>query len=194
MRRNWFAGPVRPSSTTRVRTQQRRRAAAARPARAARRTGHRRHRRGHVRGGSHGVLRATVGGCDDRARLGARSSRPRGVGGWNGVRRAVAGPDHRRSAGDLVVLDAPPPTPLHAGNVAGHWIFGLSAAAVRDVLVDGRLVLTGRRPAVVDTGDVAELTRGAARRLATASNPSLSTRSTHWPSCAGRTEVTRWPT
>ena len=66
---------------------------------------------------------------------------------------------------DLVVLDAPPPTPLHAGNVAGHWIFGLSAAAVRDVLVDGRLVLTGRRPAVVDTGDVAELTRGAARRL-----------------------------
>lgn len=66
---------------------------------------------------------------------------------------------------DLVVLDAPPPTPLHAGNVADQWIFGLSAAAVRDVLVDGRLVLTGRRPAVVDPGDVAELTRGAARRL-----------------------------
>jgi len=66
---------------------------------------------------------------------------------------------------DLVVLDAPPPTPLHAENVAGHWIFGLSAAAVRDVLVDGRLVVAGRRPTAVDPIELVQRTRGAARRM-----------------------------
>ena len=46
---------------------------------------------------------------------------------------------------DLVVLDAPLPTPVTADTLAGHWIFGLSARAVRDVIVGGRLVVRDRR-------------------------------------------------
>ncbi len=51
---------------------------------------------------------------------------------------------------DLVVLDQPLPTPITADTLAGHWVFGLSARAVRDVLVAGRVVvregrLTGGR-------------------------------------------------
>jgi len=51
---------------------------------------------------------------------------------------------------DLTVLAYDPPTPLHEGNLAGHWIFGLSARYVRDVLVAGEMVVTGGRLAKVD--------------------------------------------
>jgi putative selenium metabolism protein SsnA len=66
---------------------------------------------------------------------------------------------------DLVVLDAPPPTPLDAATLAGHWIFGLSAAAVRDVVVNGELVIADRRSTRVDDAEVAAAAREAARRL-----------------------------
>jgi cytosine/adenosine deaminase-related metal-dependent hydrolase len=46
---------------------------------------------------------------------------------------------------DLVVLDYDPPTPLSAENLAGHWVFGLSASNVRDVVVDGTVVVQDRR-------------------------------------------------
>ncbi len=46
---------------------------------------------------------------------------------------------------DLVVLDYDPPTPLSAENLAGHWVFGLSASNVRDVVVDGSVVVRNRR-------------------------------------------------
>ena len=36
---------------------------------------------------------------------------------------------------DLVVLEPSPPTELHTANLGGQWIFGLSSASVRDVLV-----------------------------------------------------------
>jgi putative selenium metabolism protein SsnA len=42
---------------------------------------------------------------------------------------------------DHVVLDYRSPTPLDAGNVAGHLLFGLGAAPVRDLIVDGRVVV-----------------------------------------------------
>jgi putative selenium metabolism protein SsnA len=46
---------------------------------------------------------------------------------------------------DLVVLDYDPPTPLTAENLAGHWMFGLSARDVRDVVVGGSVVVRDRR-------------------------------------------------
>ena len=46
---------------------------------------------------------------------------------------------------DLVVLDYDPPTPLSAENLAGHWVFGLSSRHVRDVVVDGSVVVRDRR-------------------------------------------------
>jgi cytosine/adenosine deaminase-related metal-dependent hydrolase len=74
--------------------------------------------------------------------------------------RIVAG-----APADLVVLDAPVPTPLDASTLAGHLIFGLSAAAVRDVIVAGEAVIADRRSTRVDEDAVAAGAREAARRL-----------------------------
>ena len=63
---------------------------------------------------------------------------------------------------DLVVLDYPLPTPLTAETLAGHWIFGLSARAVRDVVVDGRLVVRDRRLTAADQDELAAQARAAA--------------------------------
>lgn len=51
---------------------------------------------------------------------------------------------------DLVVLDYAAPTPVSDASLASHWIFGLSAASVRDVLVGGEVVVRDRRLARVD--------------------------------------------
>jgi putative selenium metabolism protein SsnA len=66
---------------------------------------------------------------------------------------------------DLVVLDYHPTTPLDATNLAGHWIFGLSSATVRDVVVAGEVVVADRRLARVDQDALAADARTAARRL-----------------------------
>ncbi|HJW20853.1 MAG TPA: amidohydrolase family protein [Candidatus Limnocylindrales bacterium] len=63
---------------------------------------------------------------------------------------------------DLAVLDYPMPVPLTAETLAGHWIFGLSARAVRDVVVDGRLVVRDRRLTAVDQDELAAEARAAA--------------------------------
>ena len=62
--------------------------------------------------------------------------------------------------GTDVRLDYEPPAPLDGGNIAGHWVFGLSSRAVRDVLVAGEVVVRERRLTRVDQG---ELSRNAAR-------------------------------
>lgn len=66
---------------------------------------------------------------------------------------------------DLVVLDYRPPTPLHEGNVAGHFLFGMGAWSVRDVMVAGRWVVRDRRHVLVDEDELAARCRAAARRL-----------------------------
>ncbi len=60
---------------------------------------------------------------------------------------------------DITVLDYAAPTPVSAGALAGHWIFGVSPRQVRDVVVAGELVIAGRRSTRVD---VAGLGAGAA--------------------------------
>ncbi len=66
---------------------------------------------------------------------------------------------------DLVVLDYAAPTPLHDGSFAGHWVFGLSARAVRDVMVAGDWVVTDRRLTHVDQRQLAADALGRAERL-----------------------------
>jgi cytosine/adenosine deaminase-related metal-dependent hydrolase len=68
------------------------------------------------------------------------------------------------AAGDVVVWDYDPPTPLTADNVAGHVVFGLPAARPRTVVVSGRVVLSDGRPSGLDEAAVA----AEARRLAAA--------------------------
>jgi putative selenium metabolism protein SsnA len=66
---------------------------------------------------------------------------------------------------DLVVLDGIPPTPLDDATLAAHWTFGLSAGAVRDVIVGGERVLADRRSTRVDEARVAAGAVEAARGL-----------------------------
>ncbi len=66
---------------------------------------------------------------------------------------------------DLVVLDYAAPSPLHDGSFAGHWIFGLSSRAVRDVMVAGEWVVTNRRLTRADQQQLASEALGEAERL-----------------------------
>lgn len=56
---------------------------------------------------------------------------------------------------DIVVLEYDPPTELSAENLGGHWIFGLSARNVRDVVVGGELVVRDRKLTRLTLEDVA---------------------------------------
>jgi putative selenium metabolism protein SsnA len=66
---------------------------------------------------------------------------------------------------DIVVLDYPAPTPVTAATLADHWTFGLSARAVRDVIVAGRVVVRERRLVAVDQDELVAGAREAAARL-----------------------------
>jgi len=57
------------------------------------------------------------------------------------------------------------PAPLHSGNLAGHWLFGLSPRQVRDVYVAGELVVEGHTSTRVDQARVAADAAVAARGL-----------------------------
>ena len=58
---------------------------------------------------------------------------------------------------DLAILSYDPPTPLSAGNAAGHAVFGMGSSAVETVIVGGRICMEGRRFPF----DEAEAYRGA---------------------------------
>ncbi len=54
---------------------------------------------------------------------------------------------------------------MHAENLAGHVLFGWSAACVRDTLAGGRFVLRNRVVQGVDEHAIAARAREAAARL-----------------------------
>lgn len=66
---------------------------------------------------------------------------------------------------DLVVLEYDPPTPLIGESLAGHWVFGVSARHVRDVLVNGEVVVRDRRLTRVDQEEIAAQGREFSERL-----------------------------
>ena len=66
---------------------------------------------------------------------------------------------------DLVVLDYAAPAPVTDGGLAGHWVFGLTARVVRDVMVAGEWVVLDRRLTRVDQQALAADARSEADRL-----------------------------
>ena len=66
---------------------------------------------------------------------------------------------------DLAILEYDPPTPMHAGNLAGHVLFGWPGACVRDTLAGGRFVLRHRVVQGIDEHELAASARDAANRL-----------------------------
>jgi putative selenium metabolism protein SsnA len=71
----------------------------------------------------------------------------------------------RGAVADLAVLDYRPPTPVNAGNVAGHFLFGFGSSSVDSVMVGGQWVLWNRRHPVMDEESVMERAREVAGRL-----------------------------
>lgn len=66
---------------------------------------------------------------------------------------------------DIAVLEYDPPTPLDSDSFAGHWLYGLSSRAVRDVIVGGQVVVRHRRLTRLDQDAVLEEARTEASRL-----------------------------
>jgi putative selenium metabolism protein SsnA len=66
---------------------------------------------------------------------------------------------------DLVVLDYDAPTPLTADSFAGHWLYGLGARWVRDVIVAGSVVVRHRRLTRTDQDALVAEARVQAARL-----------------------------
>ncbi|MGH2398712.1 MAG: amidohydrolase family protein [bacterium] len=66
---------------------------------------------------------------------------------------------------DLMILEYETPTPFTAGNLPGHFLFALTSAAVRDVMVAGRWVVRNRRHQFVDEEELAARCREAAPAL-----------------------------
>ncbi|MGH2637561.1 MAG: amidohydrolase family protein, partial [Actinomycetota bacterium] len=66
---------------------------------------------------------------------------------------------------DLVVLAYDPPTPLRSENLAGHWVFGMSSRHVRDVVVNGELVVRDGRLVRTDEAELRGRSREAGEEL-----------------------------
>jgi putative selenium metabolism protein SsnA len=90
------------------------------------------------------------------------------VGGHRLAAEAFGQPLGHLTAGapaDLVVCDYRPPTPLTAGNLAGHLLFGLDRSHVRSTMVAGRFLLRDRRLTRLDESAVLARARAAAAAL-----------------------------
>jgi putative selenium metabolism protein SsnA len=66
---------------------------------------------------------------------------------------------------DLAVLEYRHPTPLSGDNLPGHFLFGMGAWDVRDVMVGGKWVVRARRHQLIDEAELAARCREAAARL-----------------------------
>jgi cytosine/adenosine deaminase-related metal-dependent hydrolase len=80
----------------------------------------------------------------------------------SGLFKASLGSFEPGSAADLVLLDYRAATPLNAATLAHHVLFGMSAANVQSVMVDGHFVLKDRAIVNVDVRNLFRQTqRGA---------------------------------
>jgi putative selenium metabolism protein SsnA len=55
---------------------------------------------------------------------------------------------------DLTILDYQSPTPIVEGNVAGHFVWGMSSNCVESVIVDGKLVMEDHKFPGLDVEDI----------------------------------------
>jgi len=66
---------------------------------------------------------------------------------------------------DVAVIDAPPPTPIGAGNLFGHLVYGASEARVRHTIARGRVLLEDFRHTTLDPEAIAARAREASPAL-----------------------------
>ncbi len=66
---------------------------------------------------------------------------------------------------DLILVDYDPPTPLTAGNLPWHILFGLDGTGVDTTIVAGRVLMRGRELLTLDEGAIMARARELAGRL-----------------------------
>lgn len=67
---------------------------------------------------------------------------------------------------DIILMEYYPPTPFDGGTFLGHLGFGLSQSIVDTTIVNGRVLMEGRKLNIgVDEGDVAKASRALAAKL-----------------------------
>jgi cytosine/adenosine deaminase-related metal-dependent hydrolase len=69
------------------------------------------------------------------------------------------------AAADLVLLDYHPTTPLSAGNLPWHLIFGVEASVITTTICAGRVLMRDRRLLTLDEGEITARSRELAARL-----------------------------
>ncbi len=69
-------------------------------------------------------------------------------------------------AADVILMDYIPPTPMDAGNFAGHLIFGVSQSAVDTTIAGGRVLMEGKRLKLdIDEEEVSRKSAELAKKL-----------------------------
>jgi len=81
---------------------------------------------------------------------------------WPGL---ILGRLNEGASADLVFLDYHPPTPLTAGNLPWHLIFGIDASMVTGTVCAGRVLMRDRRLSTLDEAAIAAKSRELAKNL-----------------------------
>jgi len=80
---------------------------------------------------------------------------------WDGLRIGVVG---KGAAADLILVDYHPITPLHAGNLPWHILFGFRDGMVTSTIAGGKLLMKDRKLLLLDETEIAAKAREAAIR------------------------------
>lgn len=66
---------------------------------------------------------------------------------------------------DVIVVSYDPPTPLHAGNLDGHILFGISGGMVDTTIINGRVVMREKQLVDIDEKEILAKSRELAARV-----------------------------
>ena len=66
---------------------------------------------------------------------------------------------------DIIVVDYDPPTPLHAGNLDAHILFGISGPMVDTTIINGRVVMRERQLVDIDEAQILAKSRELAAEV-----------------------------
>ncbi len=80
---------------------------------------------------------------------------------WDGMR---IGKIEKGAAADLILVDYHPITPMHAGNLPWHILFGFRDGMVTSTIAGGRLLMKDRKLLLLDEAEIATKAREAAIR------------------------------
>ena len=80
---------------------------------------------------------------------------------WDGLR---IGKIEKGAAADLILVDYHPITPMHAGNLPWHILFGFRDGMVTSTMAGGKLLMKDRNLLVLDEAEIAAKAREAAIR------------------------------